>query len=131
MFGIDLDLFVIYSFGFTNVKKIKISSFEVSVDIIEFFARNLIKLQFLDIYEVNFGQILPFIRHSKTLMTIKIQELNIEFFDWFALNEERKKLENAAQVTIYIPEEIYLDEIWKSKNLNLEYFKLVRYVDDI
>lgn len=49
-------------------------------------------------------------------------------FDVNALNVERKKLENACVVTIYVQECIYLSAKWKSQNVNLSHVRIVRTV---
>lgn len=119
------------SYVLINVEEIVFSDpTKASPDKIDFFARNLTNLEYLKVYKATFDQILPFIRHLKRLKTMKICKLSNEFFNSFALNEERKKLDNAVQVTIYLPEDVYLAEIWKYKNLNLKHVKIVRYLGE-
>lgn len=111
--------------GLLNVTKLVVN--RMSTDKSEFFAKNLIKLERLTIFQSSFDQILPFICHSKSSKTISIGKvISNEYFDLFALNEEREKLESSAQVTINLPENHYLTEIWKIKNLNLNHVKIAR-----
>lgn len=97
---------------------------------VEALARSLLKLERLELRGGTFEQISVFVRNLKNLKTIRILTLPMrnEFFDLFSLNEERKKLKNAAQVTIDLPERIYMNEIWKSKELNLEHVKIARWL---
>ena len=64
--------------------------------------------------------ILPFIRHSRKLKTIKIDDLKSGALNIFALNEERKKLENACKISIYVRDNVYVPTKWKSHNFKLE-----------
>lgn len=118
------------SSGLINVQKLHIDSVKESADKLEFLAKNLMKLDFLTFNDATFDQILPFIRHSKCLKTIKICALSETFFDTFTLNEEREELENAVHTTIYLPDDVYLTEIGKSKNLNLKHVKILRLSGD-
>lgn len=114
-----------------NVKKLSIDSArKVSADKIEFFARNFKQLKHLLLRDTSFYQILPFVRHSKNLKTIEIVLLNNNYFDLFTLNEERKKLENAVKVTIHSWENVYLKEMWKSKNSNFEHVEIARSLEN-
>ena len=103
----------------TNLKELNIASFNSNTNI-EAIARNLPNLEQLTLDGAEIKWILPFIRHSKRLKTIQIDMLGSEVIDLFALNEERKMLENACQVSIYVPDDVYVPTKWKSHNFNLE-----------
>ena len=94
-------------------------------------AKNLTKLEQLSIYFAHFDDILPFIRHSKRLKTVRVFRVRSDEFNIFALNEERKKLENARFVTIRAPEDVYLREKCKSKNVQLECVQIARLDDTV
>lgn len=89
--------------------------------------KSLTKLQHLTIDLATIDNILPFMRYSKTLRTIKILDLrNSHALNSFALNTERKKLENANKVVIHVKEHVYLHEKWQTRNLNLSHVKIER-----
>lgn len=63
----------------------------------EVVSKSLIKLERLVINYAGSDDILPFIRHSKRLNTLRLHHLNGNGnFDLFALNEQRKWLANAG-----------------------------------
>lgn len=47
--------------------------------------------------------------------------------DVAALNEERKKLEGARKVTIYVIEDIYLRTKWSTHSINLNLVEIRRF----
>lgn len=104
-----------------NLKELNVfGSFGYTINI-ETLAKCLPKLEQLTLGVVNTNDlILPFIRHSKRLKTIKIGSTNDFVLDLFPLNQERKKLENACQISIYVLHKSYLPTKWKSHNFNLE-----------
>lgn len=71
--------------------------------------------------------ILPFIRHSKYLETIECPYFADKTLDLFLLNEERKKLADACQISIRVPEYVYLDQKWNLRNLTFELVQIERF----
>lgn len=107
-----------------NLKSLQILSF-TSVARAEIVAKSLLKLELLATDDTD--AILRFIRYSKRLKSIKMVYLrNDNVLDLLAWNAERKQLENACQVTLWVPEKIYLAEKWKSQNLKLDLVKVER-----
>lgn len=90
--------------------------------------KNLTRLQHLTFDQAKITDILPFVRHSKTLNTIKILESRNLALNSFALNKERKNLENAQKVVIHARENVYLHEKWQPKNSNLSHVAIERFV---
>lgn len=82
----------------------------------------------LAIYHAPIGTILPFIKHAKKLKLIKIRcFLDNRDLDLFALNEERKKLENVPKLLIYFERDDFLLTKWKSNNINLSHIEIKRF----
>lgn len=112
----------------TSLKELRICHGHKSETDLEFVAKCLMELEQLTFKYATIENILPFIRHSKKLKTIKISYWrSYKMLYVVALNEERKNLENASRITIYVEEEIYLREYWKSQNLNLSHVKITRF----
>lgn len=116
--------------GLVNLTELRIgqlshSSTEIEV---EQTIMRLTKLQHLTIDQAKIDDIIPFVRHSKTLKTIRILELRNLALDSFALNQERKSLENGQKVKIQVRENVYLHEKWQSKNLKLSHVEIERFV---
>ena len=101
-----------------NLKELNIYSFDSTMNI-ETLAMSLTKLEQLSVVITGANSILPFIRHSKKLKIIKIVLLAGKL-NLIALNEERKKLENACKITIHVNDNGYLSSKSKSNNLYLE-----------
>lgn len=111
----------------TSLKELRICHGHKSETDLEFVAKCLMELEQLTFKYATIESILPFIRHSKKLKSIKISYWrSYKMLDVVALNEERKSLENPNRITIYVEEEIYLREYWKSQNLNLSHVKITR-----
>lgn len=110
----------------SNLKELSI--FEIDPGDFEIVAENLTKLERLTFQHASAYHVLPFIRQSKRLKTVKVygQIRDNDVLDLCTLNEERKRLECACQVTIHMDETIYLREKWKLKNLNLSHVKIAR-----
>lgn len=106
-----------------NLKELGIEYCDTDMEII---AKSLTKLERLIIRQCSVDHILPFIRHTKRLKSIKVNYLGNNVLDLFAMNEERKMLENAEKITISVEERVYLPAQWKSRNLNLSLVKMVR-----
>ena len=111
----------------TNLKELIMELFYLTINI-EVYAKNLPNLEQLTLDSAEIKSILPFIRHSRKLKTIKIRTQKSEVLDLNVLNEERKKLENACKVSIYVQDDAYLPTKWKSHNFNLEldFIKILR-----
>lgn len=108
----------------TNLRELHIYNF-ISADM-EALATNLVKLEKLSFGSVSIDRVLPFICQSKRLKSIHIDHLHENELDLFALNEKRKRLENARQVTICVREDQYLAAKWKPKYFNLSHVKVSR-----
>lgn len=73
--------------------------------------------------------ILPFIRHSKKLKKIKIQNLDDEnglgrILNLSKMNRVRGKLNGARKVTIYVKESTFLATKWATNNEEFEYVEI-------
>lgn len=73
----------------TSLKALRIEALRSPLVIL---AKNLLNLERLDVHEFDIDTILPFMRYSKRLKTIKTDDEFNTGLDLFALNEERKKL---------------------------------------
>lgn len=112
----------------TNLKELRICHGHKSETDLEFVAKSLLKLEQVTFKYATIENILPFIRNSKQLKSIQILYWrSYEMLDVVALNVERMNLGNANRITIYVEEEIYLRENWKSHNLNLSHVKITRF----
>lgn len=109
----------------TNLKHLEIRAYDSGV-LIENVAKNLNKLKKLTFYVASIGDILPFVCHSKRLKTINIYHLRDKILDLYALNEERKKLEDACPISICVLENVYLPTKWKIGNLHLNLVRIIR-----
>lgn len=109
-----------------NLKQLHIGAKFPTFVNIESLAKSMIKLERLLFTYIKIDKILPFIRHSKNLKTIKFHNLSEYILDTFALNQERKKFGNIRPVTIYMRNDIYLRTKWKSRNLNLNLIQIKR-----
>lgn len=118
------DLF--FDLSLVKLKELYITSFDSPVSE-ELVAKIVPKLERLQFVYVDFNTILLFIRYAKRLRTIEIDFLfGGERFDLVALNEERKLLKNASQVSIYLRDTHYLPIKWQSKNSNLNLVRIER-----
>lgn len=112
-----------------NLKELHINHIEQTLNM-EYLAKKLVKLERLTIWSRR-SDVLAFIRYSKKLKKLTTDPMDFYTGDkWsldaFAWNEERKKLENACQVSIHVREEVYLSEKWKSKYLCFSHVKITR-----
>lgn len=108
----------------TDLKQLHITVKSPSSVEIECIAKSLTNLERLYFTIIQTNQILPFIRHSKRLKTIKFHNLSEYILDAFALNQERKKFGNEGLVTIYMPNYIYLRSKWKPRNSKLNLIQI-------
>lgn len=121
----ELDIDLTY---LTNLRELHI--FEWSGSDMEAIAKSLTKLERLSFCGSEIYCILPFIRHSAKLKSIKIDYsegiVNQDDFDLFTLNEERKKLAEAQQILLCVPEPQYLITKWNARNSNLSHLRITR-----
>lgn len=131
--GLEKLITVVNSFiDFTylaNLKELQCDSFEN----MEMLAKSLPQLQRLTLKSVYNNEILSFVRHSKHLKMIEIYNMSWSndghSFDLFKLNEERKKLENATGMVIYVQEKEYLAIKCKTQTLDLNLVKIARFYE--
>lgn len=111
----------------TYLKKLRIFMF-TSAAAAQNVAKSQIKLESLELLATDDTDVIrSFIRHSKRLKIIKIAYLRNDYvLNLYALNGERKKLENACPITLCVPEKGYLAAKWKTQNLNLDLVRLAR-----
>lgn len=109
----------------TNLKELRLfSPYNINM---ESLSQSLTKLERLDFNYASNSDIVPFIRNAKRLKTIRVYEWHrSNNINLVAINAERNKLINAAHLTLYAPEPIYLLQKWKSKNLNLKLVRMAR-----
>lgn len=73
------------------------------------------------------SDILPFIRFSRELKEIKVKHLNgIKSIDVALLNGERKKLNGAQKLVIYVSEDVYLATKWSTWRINRNLIEIQR-----
>lgn len=96
-------------------------------------AHQLINLKRIHFGCTSFQTCLPFLRYSVNLTKIKIDEVrdneyncNQDVLDIAALNEERKQLEGARKVTIFIDERVYLATKWAINGMEFDLIELRR-----
>lgn len=111
----------------TNLKELHITKIS-SISEIDTVARDLQCLERLTIVNGSINAIASFTCHSKKLKSFTICYLPkaLKILDLSFLNQERNKLTNPCQVSLYLPEKTYLAEKWKSKNLKLCLIKVMR-----
>lgn len=130
-----LESFSIYSDSFvglnrlTNLKNLHITTI-LSDSRMNILARNLRNLERLTILEASFAGIVPFICHSTRLKSILVCDIRNDMalanIDLITLNAERRKLINPCHISLYVPEDVYLLEKWKTRNLNSDLIKVMR-----
>lgn len=102
----------------------------VSKDIMQLMAINFENLQRVCILNGHLEDYQPFIRYARNIKEIITKNLfendRLEISDFVALDEERKKLDRARKVTIFIGEKYFLKWKWAEK-LNLKLIELKRY----
>lgn len=113
-----------------NLEKLK-TKFVISAAEAKKVAESLQNLRLLDIREQPSDVLAKitleyFIGNSKKLKTIKLSSMQNNVLNLVKLNKERERVENACQVTICVPENVYLAEKWKTQNAKLELVKIGR-----
>lgn len=102
-----------------NLKELNIRLGSESVDL-EAVAQNLKNVERIYFEKASFNHVMPFIRHSPKLKHVKIMFLRKgthyyeETIDLSVMNMERQGLEDAAKVTIYVDEAVYLTTKWEN-----------------
>lgn len=93
--------------------------------------KRLTKLERLSFKRAIIDDLLPFIRYSKCLKTIKI-ELSFENISivLIALNEECKRHANARKLIIYLPESDYLAAKWNLNTVYLSHIEFKRFIKE-
>ncbi|XP_055310989.1 uncharacterized protein LOC129573877 [Sitodiplosis mosellana] len=89
-------------------------------------ASRFMNLERLFIARPNFEELLPFIRHSINLKYVEIEEYQEKVIKIYALNKERKKLEGARKVTIYVDEDVYLATKWAKAETSVDLIEIKR-----
>ena len=84
-------------------------------------------LEQLRIFRADFDAILPFIRHSKKIISIVVWKYEGETVNISALNKERESLAVRGRVTIYVAEHTYLATKWASKETKYDFIELERH----
>lgn len=85
-----------------------------------------INIEHLAIVRPNFNDILLFIGRSMKLRSIEIWHFQGNVLDVSALKKERKKLEGARKVTIYVDEDVYLATKWASSQTTFDLIEIKR-----
>lgn len=114
---------------FANLKELHIAThvlYKTDTDFdLDIVAKSLTQLERLSIYGAwDPAFIAPFIRYSNKLKSIKLSSHGEIYL--FALDEERKKLDGACRIVIYLREEVYLRTKWASRNVHLSHIELRR-----
>lgn len=90
----------------------------------EMLANSLVNLKRLFLDKATFQDLLPFIRCSVKLHTVKFFPKNEnngmvgDIFKLITANSEREKLFDAKKVTVYVPDNIFLATKWRINNGN-------------
>lgn len=84
-----------------------------------FVTSNLNDLECISVHDPGFQDISSLVRYAPKLREIRVTWGNLSqkrlASEWIALNDERKKLNGASKITIFIPELDYLKVKWTSK----------------
>lgn len=119
---------------FCNLKELTMHDLmSLKVTELEALAKNLVNLQRLVLNIASYDTVLPFIRYSKKLKMLKIVRLRHRrvpmetiVLNATALNDERKRLQHACEVSVYVSERVYLYEKNNMKNISLSHINLKR-----
>lgn len=117
---------------FANLKEMVISAkWNMEIKDMEILAKNLTNIERLRVRCFVLDFITPFICYSKRLKTLEADSHydENEYLDLYALNEERKKLGNACQVSVGLCEFWYLRTKWKSNVSYFSHIKITRIAD--
>lgn len=106
----------------------------IPIEWIQTMARNFINIERIYMRRGSITRILPFIRVARKLKALIVKILYTDdttndepsFKDFITLNNERKLLDDARKVTIYIDEKTFLKLKWTSK-VDFGFIKLMRF----
>lgn len=93
----------------------------------EILAGSLVSLERLGLIEAVISDILPFVKHS-----VNLNKIELHYFegpiDLELLNRERKQLEAARKIEIFVREDVFFETKWTAKdgNLNLSLIEVKR-----
>lgn len=113
-----------------NLKELNVYAYEFFEDL-EISASNLVNVEQVYIAFASINDTMPFVRRCANVKQIKINHLENGIYfkngiiDLSALNTERKKLNGAHKITMYVSEKIYLANKWMSKT-NFDLVELKR-----
>lgn len=118
--------------SFKNLEELRLPNIELGGS--EILANDLINLKGIHFIRASIDDIMPFIKRSVKMQKIKVNRLaaGIHFntrtkvIDLLALNGEREKLPDAAKITLYVDEEIYLATKWAMKENDFGLIRLKR-----
>lgn len=97
-------------------------------------AKNLVNLKRMQLIEICFDEIVPFVRQSGGLHEIKTSRLKdgiyfnsrTKIIDLIELNRQRQQLLFAQKITLYVDEAVYLATKWSLKETNFDLIRLRR-----
>lgn len=104
-----------------NLQELGFQQCEISLAQADILSRALVNLQQLNLERNSIDMAIPFARRLSKLKIIKVgvestpTEVNIE-----SLQKDRKKLLNAQKLTIFVPEEVYIQIKWTAKNVKYD-----------
>ncbi|XP_031638902.1 uncharacterized protein LOC116351014 [Contarinia nasturtii] len=93
---------------------------------------NLMDIERIYMEKATFNEVLQFIRYAPRVTHIKIYSLNDgtyfnnKVLDLEALNEDRKVLQGARKITIYVDEEIFLATKWTYQTTKIQNIEIKR-----
>lgn len=113
-----------------TVKELGVYLCSVQTDL-EPLAKDFVNIERLYFWKAAPKHILPFIRLSKKLKRIKIQNLDCEqgsvpVFNLVKMNKIRRKLYGAKKIRIYVKESIFLATKWATNNKEFEFVEIKR-----
>lgn len=100
-----------YDFHRLNNLKELVLVKDFASDDMEMLANCLVNLERLDIPNATSEHIIPFMRHTVKLMYVKLG-INAGILKLRKFNEQRAKLINARGVTIFVPDNVFLNMKW-------------------
>lgn len=116
----------------TNLVTLKeLNIFDCADDNLDELASKLWRLEKVFLQNATYDNMMSFIRHSRRLKALKIAPRNNDHFNdgilkLHFMNEERKKLSNARQVTVYVDDNVFLTTKWMHGDTTLNYVEMRR-----